>query len=202
MDKYTHQLVALQPPGKALPRHADSNWVKLLGGLAQELGRIDTRLDDLQEEVTLGDNATEMLDDWEKALGLPDPCAPAPTDINIRRARIRAKLSSVGGQSIAYFTDVLRNLGFLVTIKNKDPFLMGISKMGDSLGGYEWSNTWQISVPGNIDTDTYKLIKCVIDQIKPAHTAVLWGFGGRPPMPVFRYNGQFTFNGQAVYGGH
>lgn len=200
MNKYTQQLLALQPPGRALPTDPDTNWVKLLDALAAELLRVDGRLTDLTNELTVNDAAIEMLADWERVLGLPDPCAPAPTDPVIRRARIRAKLSSVGGQSRAYFLNVLFQLGVVASIDEMQPFEMGISGMGDGVGGGEWANTWQVNVPGNVDADTQALLKCVINQLKPAHTAVLWSFNGAPvPLQVF-FDGQVHYDGQTTYG--
>lgn len=200
MNKYTQQLLALQPPGRALPTDPDTNWVKLLDALAAELLRVDGRLADLTNELTVNDAAIEMLSDWERVLGLPDPCAPAPTDPVIRRARIRAKLSSVGGQSRAYFLNVLQQLGVIATIDEMRPFEMGISGMGDGVGGGEWANTWQVNVPGNVDADTQALLKCVINQLKPAHTAVLWSFNSQPPATVIKHNGQFRRDGTITHG--
>lgn len=202
MRDFTAQLLALQPPGLALPRDADTNWVKLLDALAQELSRVDGRLSDLVTEITLTSNASEMLGDWETALGLPDPCAPPPTDRATRLARIRAKLSSVGGQSVAYFLGILGNLGYAASIRTLQPFLMGKGAMGDTIGGYEWANTWQINIPGTVDPDIYKLLQCVIMQNKPAHTAVLWAFDNKPPMAKAKYNGQFKYDGTVIYGGY
>lgn len=202
MNDYTAQLIALQPPGKALPTHLDSNWVQLLDALAQELSRVDGRLGDLTSEITVSDAANEMLSDWETALGLPDPCAPPPTDPAVRRARIRAKLSSVGGQSVAYFLNVLSQLGVMATIQVLKPFLMGISKMGDTLGGLEWANTWQVNVPGGVSANTQALLQCVIRQLKPAHTAVIWSFNGAAPQIIINYNGQFTYDNVVIYGGY
>jgi uncharacterized protein YmfQ (DUF2313 family) len=199
---YTHELIALQPPGKALPTDPDSNWVKLLDALAQELSRVDGRVGDLVDEITVADDANEMLPDWERVLGLPDPCAPAPTDPAIRRARIRAKLSSVGGQSRAYFLSVLAQLGVTVTIDELHGFRMGLNGMGDGVGGGEWANTWQINVPGTLDADTQALLKCVINQLKPAHTAVLWSVNGQAPETNIAYNGQIHYDAQVTYGSY
>jgi uncharacterized protein YmfQ (DUF2313 family) len=185
-----------------LPVDPASNWVKLLDALAAELDRVDGRLGDLVNEITVTDAATEMLSDWERVLGLPDPCAPAPTDPVIRRARIRAKLSSVGGQSRAYFLQVLAQLGVVATITELLPFRMGLSGTNDGVGGGEWANTWQVNVPGTVSADTQALLRCVVNQLKPAHTAVLWSFGGLAPQTTIYYSGRLHYDGQAMYGGY
>lgn len=197
----TLMLLALQPPG-ILPNHPNTNWVKLLDALAAELERLYGRLDRLAQELTITDTALEMLEQWEHALGLPDPCAPAPTDVRLRRNRIRAKLSSVGGQNEAYYIRVVRQLGFDAYISELSSFEMGLGRMGDSIGGGEWNNTWQLNVYGNVSPNNQALIMCVINQIKPAHTSVVFSFGGKPPYIEIHYNGQLTYNGQANYGGY
>lgn len=202
LSPYTELLIRLQPPGLALPTAPETNWVRLLDALALELERMDSRLSRLQTELTVGENSAEMLDSWEAALGLPDPCAPAPKDAITRRARIRAKLSSVGGQSAAYFIQVLNQLGYFATISELSPFEMGLSGMGDGIGGGEWSNAWQVNVPGKLSADMQALLMCVINQLKPAHTAVLWSFGGKPPKLNIHYNGQIRYNGQLNHGGY
>lgn len=199
-NRVASMLQALQPPG--LPTDPNSNWAKLLTALAAEIQRLYGRLDRLVQELPVADTTLEMLDQWEAALGLPDPCAPAPTDPTLRRNRIRAKLSSVGGQSGAYYLSVLKQLGFAAGIAELVPFEMGQSGMGDGVGGGEWSNAWQVNVPGNISTNNQALLQCVLNQIKPAHTALVWSFGGKPPNITIYYNGQINYNGDMNYGGY
>lgn len=202
LSPYTELLIRLQPPGLALPTDPDSNWVRLLSALGLELERLDSRLSLLQTELTVGANSQEMLDDWEAALGLPDPCAPAPKEASLRRARIRSKLSSSGGQNQAYFLEVLSQLGYVASITELTPFEMGQKGMGDPVGGGEWANTWEVAVPGRVLSDVQQLLMCVINQIKPAHTAVTYSFGGLPPKNglYYYYSGQLTYNGDSYFG--
>lgn len=200
MNRYTQQLVALQPPGSALPTEPSSNWVQLLDGLAQEYDRLHQRLDVLSLEVLL-QGGEEMLDQWEQALGLPDPCAPAITDPDLRRQRIRTKLAETGGQSEAYFIDLAAQLGLSASITTFEPFEMGVSGMGDPVGGGEWRLVWQLNFPGNPDPERVALIKCIVSEAAPAHTQVLFSVGGTPENVTIYYNGQVNYDGAVRFGG-
>lgn len=200
MNRYTEQLIALQPPGKALPTDAGSNWVKLLDALAQELDRVHGRMDVLTNEITLADSAAEMLDAWERALGLPDPCAPAPTDPDLRLTRIRTKLAEVGGQSAAYFIALAAGLGLSAEIIPWKPFEMGVSGMGDPVGGSDQRLVWQMNFPGEPDAERLALIKCIVRNAAPAHTVVVFSIGGSPEAVTHYYNGQFKYDQTIHFG--
>lgn len=196
MTRYRDQLVALQPPGVALPTEPDSNWGKLLSALAEEFERFHGRMDTLTVEVLLH-SGEELLDDWERALGLPDRCVRdnPPTDPDLRRQRIRAKLAETGGQSESYFIGLAAQLGLSAEIITFDPFEMGVSGMGDPVGGGEWRYVWQMNFPGTPDPERLALIQCIVSEAAPAHTQVLFSVGGNPDHVVFYCNGQFQCDG-------
>lgn len=200
MNRYTQQLVALQPPGSALPTEPTSNWVQLLDAVAQEFDRIHQRADALTLEVLL-QQGEELLDLWETALGLPDPCAPAITDPDLRRQRIRTKLAETGGQSEAYFIDLAQQLGLYASITTFAPFEMGVSGMGDPVGGGDWRLVWQVNFLGNPDPERVELIKCIVSEAAPAHTQVMFSIGGIAENVIIYYNGQVNYDGSVRYGG-
>jgi uncharacterized protein YmfQ (DUF2313 family) len=72
---YLSQLLGLLPPGDALPREPGSRLERLLSVPAAELARVDGRVEALLLESDPA-RTTEMLTDWERALGLPDECYP------------------------------------------------------------------------------------------------------------------------------
>lgn len=189
---YKELLKALLPPGQAFPRDQNTDMDTLLDGMAQELSRIDLRGERLMMEANpLG--AVELLSDWERVAGLPDKCAGTlETTQQGRRNALISKLSSTGGQSVAYFIEVAASLGYVVTIEEFRPFRAGLSFAGDSLTNGDWVYTWRVRGPevtiipfraglsaageplrawGN---DT---LECKINQLKPAHTIALFAYG-------------------------
>lgn len=82
---YLSQLIGLLPPGDALAREPGSRLERLLSVPAAELARVDGRVEALLLESDPA-RTTEMLADWERALGLPDECYPNETFSRASRA--------------------------------------------------------------------------------------------------------------------
>jgi uncharacterized protein YmfQ (DUF2313 family) len=82
---YLSQLLGLLPPGDALVREPGSRLERLFSVPAAELARVDGRVEALLLESDPA-RTTEMLADWERALGLPDICYPNETFSRASRA--------------------------------------------------------------------------------------------------------------------
>lgn len=191
--EYREQLKALLPPGVAITRDAGSSAHKLMDSLAVELARIDTRLDALPVEAQPFTTA-ELLADWERVAGLPDNCSGllGPT-IAARRADLVAKLASVGGQSPAYFQGVAAAIGFGVFVDEFRPFRAGAARAGDEITNGDWVFTWRVLGPEQtisqfragagaagepLATWGNSALECRIRQLAPAHTIVIFAYGG------------------------
>lgn len=173
-ERYQHQLYQLQPPGNALPDEADSNWMQLLLGIAQEFARIDGRCLVLEREITLQDGTTEILDWWERALGLPDPCAPEGTSDAERLAAIRGRMKGRGGvRNRQWFIDLADQYGIGISITEEAPCLFGADDFGAaSFGGYDKYFIWHIYCDRAPEQVIETIFRCAIDALKPAHTHV------------------------------
>lgn len=189
-NDYTEQLKKLSPPGQAWPTEDDSLWVKLLSAIAQELARVDARATQLVDEA-LPDTTYDMLTDWERVAGLPDPCSGLGASIAIRRKDLLAQITARGGQSPQYFIDVAAELGYTISVTEFNQFRVGRNAVGDALRGEDWEYTWQVN--SALDTVTYffagqngagdalaewgnERLECVITARKPAHTIVLFSY--------------------------
>ena len=73
-----------------------------------------------------------LLPEWEKAWGLPDPCFPKATTIAERQKMLVLYMTWLGGQSRQYFIDLMKYLGFEITIGEYAPFMAGVSRVGDT----------------------------------------------------------------------
>lgn len=193
-EEYTQLLRDLLPPGQAFRRDTGTNLERVLTGMAPEFSRVEARADTLALEANPA-TTTELLVDWERVTGLPDNCSGELEEtIQGRRQAVLAKLASVGGQSIPYFIEVARQLGFEITITEFRPFRAGISRAGDRLtNGPEWPFVWQvnarettiISFRAGLSAAGEPLrswgnsaLECKINQLKPAHTLVIFSYGG------------------------
>lgn len=192
VEEYSELLKKLLPPGSAFPREVGTNLEKILLGCAAELSRVEARADALAIEVNPA-LTSELLSDWERVAGLPDKCAGTlETTMQGRRNALLAKLTSTGGQSIAYFISVAKSLGYEITITEFRPFRAGMSKAGDPLTNGDWVYAWRINAPETtiiefkaglsaageaLRTWGNDTLECKINQLKPAHTIVLFGYG-------------------------
>ncbi len=188
---YLQQLQALLPPGPAWPVDPDATTTRLLASLAQELARVDGRALQLLEEAdprTVG----ELFADWERVAGLPDACAEAfggTQSIAQRRAALIGQLTTLGGQSAAYYIGLAAALGYAITITEFKPHDV-LDDVNAAITGQAWAFAWQVNSAINTVTDFTvegsadealaswgnSLLECVIKRVAPAHTAVLFSY--------------------------
>lgn len=189
--EYLAQLQALLPQGFAWPRQADAALTKLLLAWADELARIDGRAADLVEEADPRTTA-ELLADWERVAGLPDSCVVAygvTQTAAQRRDALVAKLTTIGGQSAAYYIALAARLGYTITITEYKTFTVR-SKVNDPLNDLPWRFVFTVNAPLNtvrrftvrsavnepLAAWGNELLECVISRLKPAHTHVLFAY--------------------------
>jgi len=187
---YLQQLQALLPPGKAWSRAADAVLTKLLKGLALEPARLDARVDALIDEADPR-TTSELLPDWERVAGLPDPCVNQELTVEQRRAALVSKLTLVGGQSRQYYIDLAEQLGYPgATIDEYRPMTCN-DDCNDALWSEADRFVWQLNLPSdggffeatcNSPCDSPlqswgdEVIECRISRYKPAHTTVLFAY--------------------------
>jgi uncharacterized protein YmfQ (DUF2313 family) len=203
---YLQALLSLLPQGQAWTRDPDSTLVKACQGFAAYWGFVDGRAADLLEIESDPRKTVELLPDWERNWGLPDPCLPDATSIKERQLMLVMKMTWLGGQSRQYFIDLLEWLGFTIVIKEWAPFMAGVSEVGDTrpepadnfrwyIGPPEMRFCWSVSVSGvgliwfrssngRAGTDPHLRIMapedlmCLINRWKPAHTTLVFDFSG------------------------
>ncbi len=91
MSKFTQALAHLLPTGFAWPRHGDSvvmRWVAGVGGAYEEFERFAVQT----YQQWLPHRTCSRLEEWEAALGLPDPCTGYVDDPVLRQALMLARL--------------------------------------------------------------------------------------------------------------
>jgi uncharacterized protein YmfQ (DUF2313 family) len=136
-DDYTYAFLALLPKGQAWPKEPDSTLVKACDGLSQYWGWVDGRAADLLEIESDPRKTSELLPDWERAWGLPDPCFPAATSEEDRRRMLVLVMTLLGGQSRAFYEHISAWVGVDIEIKEYAPYMCGISECGDTRNVYD-----------------------------------------------------------------
>jgi uncharacterized protein YmfQ (DUF2313 family) len=188
-EQYRDLMNMLAPPGRALPQSSDTNWQKLTYARAGLFQRVDARADLLVEEADPR-TAYELLPDYERAFGLPDPCVKREQTVAERRAALLRVLTGTGGASRKYFKGVAADLGYDIEVEDYTPYTVA-DPVDKPIYGLEWRWTWTVRAPEQtVDVFTTKStvseplatwgndrLECVISRLKPAHTLVLFAYG-------------------------
>lgn len=196
---YLEQLQALLPQGPAWPRDADASLTGLLGGLADGMARVDGRALALLEE---SDPATtlELLPEWERAVGLPDPCYPGGGSVRDRQLAIARRLADTGGQSRAFYVQIALLIGLEIEVIEFSPFTPG-SRAGARCYDESWRFAWMVRLlpasesalnPFDVSLVYFTAgsgragdrlrtfgsthLECIITRAKPAHTEVIFSY--------------------------
>lgn len=190
--EYKLQLWELIPRGLAWTRKKDSNTDKVLAGEAEELARIDARAINLVLNEFYAQSTRELLAEWELEYGLPDKCRALGATYEERIQDLLQKIRTIGGQSKEYYITLMRGLGIEITIDEYDVFRAGRNVCGDRLYSKDWLYVWKVNCMSdrqyvfrtdkNVCGDRLRwwksnaIVECIINQLKPAHTYVIFGY--------------------------
>lgn len=191
-DDFQQLIARLGARGPAWPRDLGSVQMRAWGAVADIIARFHARAADLSERESDPAQTIELLPDWERAWGLPDPCVPGEQTVAQRRDALLAKMATLGGQSRAYFIAVAARLGYAITIDELHSFRADESCADDPCYGPDWDFVWQVNAPavtiryfeadGSFADEPLEVfgndaLECVINALKPAHTIVLFAYG-------------------------
>ncbi len=209
-EDYAQAFARLLPTGEAWSRDPDGCLMQLVRGQAEIWGGVvDPRAADLLQIETDPRLTYELLSDWERAYGLPDPCVPVVQTLTERRQALVQKISIQGGQSRAFFTGIAAALGYRITITEYVPFQFGLSAFGGTHGRIAppWVRFfWTVRVNGGrttrfqfgassfgrdaiLEVRKAEDLECIFGRLKPAHTIVLFDYqDAAPTARVERFN--------------
>jgi uncharacterized protein YmfQ (DUF2313 family) len=144
---------------------------------------------------TMFPDSGEGLDEWERLLGLPDPCLIGVKQTTRQRINaVISKLRGSGGQSKSFFISLAKALGYDITITNFRPARAGLARAGDPINGGDWSFAWRVNAPAVTVTRAAAgmaaagdplaawgnaVLECRFNQMKPAESFLIFGYGGQ-----------------------
>jgi uncharacterized protein YmfQ (DUF2313 family) len=131
-EDYTSGFANLLPQGLAWPRWVDTVTMQVVHGLSCIWEFVDGRAADLLERESDPRFTVELLPDWERNWGLPDPCYTAPQTIADRQRALVQRMTLMGGQSRQWYINFAKFLGYSITISEYRTFVVGIDRCGDS----------------------------------------------------------------------
>jgi uncharacterized protein YmfQ (DUF2313 family) len=190
---YYAQLKALLPPGPAWDAERVPEIHQLLEAGSLELAREDLRLSDLLGESD-PNHVRELVPDWERVMGLPDPCLGVNPTFEDRQLAVRRRLTEVGGQTPAFFVQLAISVGYphaTVTEYRTPRFgnaRFGKSRFGTWSAQYMWTlNTgprlrlgrrFAVSHWGErFGVNSSSAFECVIGRAVPAHAHEFLNYG-------------------------
>ncbi len=91
--------------------------MKWVAGNAVLWGAFDARAADLLITESDPRSPLELLPDWERAFGLPDPCSIETPTIADRRAALINRMTIVGRQDRNFFISLAAAIGYTITIR-------------------------------------------------------------------------------------
>jgi uncharacterized protein YmfQ (DUF2313 family) len=197
-DAFLRAILALLPRGLAWPTGDRTSVVaRFYGAIADAMARHHDRALDLLHGESDPAATFELLPEWERMAGLPDPCAPVDATIEERRADLVQRLAARGGQSIAYFEGIADRLGYPVVIEERRPFTCGLSGCGetDEIAPPAIRYRWSVRVTearvthfrcgeGQAGVHALTMIRraedleCLLARLKPAHSALTLSYEG------------------------
>lgn len=93
-----------------------SNIRKLLEGMAIEIGRSEGFFDEINSEYDI-ESTTDLIREWERAIGIPDSCFSNTGSLQERRTNVLTKLTSLGVSTEQEFIDLAARFGLTVAIE-------------------------------------------------------------------------------------
>lgn len=201
---YGTAFLALLPQGQAWPKYPGTTLDLACRGLAEYWGFVDFRAADLLEQESDPRETIELLPDWERNFGLPDPCMSEPTTIEERHFRLIQRMTLLGAQSREFFIEVASWLGYDITIEELSPIMAGVSRCGEyfwECGAPEIRFYWIVHVRGvpiwwfrcgvgecgknhHAEWNALHDLECLIRRYKPAHTEVIFDYNDPAVAPL------------------
>lgn len=140
LKKYKGLLPSLLPKGRLWNPLEQPNFKKYLDSLANELCRVDDKVEDLlfQADPRQATIDGGLIEEYERLLGLPDECTSEGTTLTLdeRRDQITQKLTNIGGLSKTFYEFIGNQLGFTISVDNDVNFIVGRSTVGQALTNY------------------------------------------------------------------
>lgn len=192
LEEQTQMLANYMPGGKlfAAKNVNDSNFRKLLRGLAGELFTADGYLKTYSDEIK-PDATVLFIDEWESAVGIPDDCFKGTGDIDERRRDVLVKLASLGIQTADDFVAVALLFGVTVTVESgvtgNTPSIFPMTfpiVLGGDIQDLRFiiivrftapdSSRFPLIFPITFGTSEIAILECLFAKLKPANCALIF----------------------------
>lgn len=181
----------LQPRGLAWPMSSGSVWGRLYAAFSRLTVQVHATLVLLTRELDPR-SASQLLNEWEVFVGLPDECTVAQSTESERRLAVHTRITATGGASAAYFIGIAEFLGYTGTTITEFPVSrFGRARFQARFYGRTWRHAWQMNVAASepvparfmdrfgvrFKQSAASILECRVGKLKPSHTKLLFHYG-------------------------
>jgi len=194
LEKYIELFHDWLPTGDAWRRDPETNIRKLFKGFSHEYFRAECRQLELITREVNPCTTQELLEDWERLVGIPDECTGSFQTTEDRRNQIKQKLTSRGGLNEAFYIEIAASFGVdtEIEIDNAQACRAGACRAGDRIYSQAWQFFWIVETSDfirrfcragscragdRLSEFGNETLECTIKKLKPAHTDVIFRFG-------------------------
>lgn len=188
-DEYTDLLFALLP--QSVYSHQGKRLRAELKAEGNALETVERKDKDVLNAVTPFNAPPALLADYERLYQLS---TSGSMTLQARRQQVLAAMNATGGLSRAYFINLAKSLGYDITISEPEPFRAGVGRAGDRIWTPEIIWVWIVNISGQqvpvyrfragsslagerLTTYGENLIEKIFQDLKPAHTQVVFNYG-------------------------
>lgn len=144
-DNFLRAALNLLPRGRAWQKGLGTTLAAYWGAIADLIAALHAFASNLVDVELFPATTNALIDLWERAWGLPDPCAPPNQTIAQREQALVARITDPGGLSRARLLQIAAAYGYLLaTITEFFPFRIG-SHIGDALADVNWRFVWRLN---------------------------------------------------------
>lgn len=189
INQYTNSLADYLPGGCLFASKSiqDSNFRKLLTGMAGELFRSNGLLKEYSEQI-IPDETVKFISEWESTLGIPDDCFTGTGSITERRRDVLVKLAALGVQTADDFVDLATTFGVTVTINAGIdeiifPLIFPIVMFDTTKSArftivvrftLEAANAFPLVFPITFGSGEIAILECLFTQLKPSNCNIMF----------------------------
>lgn len=167
----------------------DTKLRKLLLGLGVELMRAEGKMNEIIEQYSLL-TGEQLIEEWEKTVGIPDDCFDIASTIEQRRNNVLIKLAKMSASTEEGFINLALLFGFNITITTgykagifplcfphnffgtakEARFTMFVDITTDE------PSVFPLPFPINFSSGIDNIMECVLNKIKPANVRIIFRY--------------------------
>ena len=171
---YTAALFDLLPHGAIWPKKPQSTLGKIVAGIGDFFMRFQNRACDLLEQESFPGTAIELLPDWERALGLPDPCVTATLTVAQRQAACVARLAGSFDPTAPNLIAYALSFGFTITITHPAANTAVIHAQAVTVTYFRAGQDYAGDLLSTFTNNS--VLECLMAAVMPAHVAFSFAY--------------------------